>query len=154
MELTKAQGVHWAAVTRRSYRSGTLSPEIIAECESIRWWSWEQQQIGPTKRTFLPFAKGRAFVRKLHLQGREWRTYCKSGAKPADIPSHLEVDITDLELGHSIRVSEIAIPAGVTVELDPETAVVIGIAPRGSGGTGEEIEEEAAAEPAAEEANS
>lgn len=75
-------------------------------------------------------------------------------AKPADIPAHLEVDITDLELGHSIRVSEVAIPAGVSVDLDPETAVVIGIAPRGSGSADEETETEATAEPTAEAASS
>jgi large subunit ribosomal protein L25 len=73
-------------------------------------------------------------------------------AKPADIPSNLEVDITNLELGHAIRVSDIAIPASVTVDLDPETAVVIGIAPRGSGGV-EEEEAETPAEPVAEEGN-
>ena len=74
-------------------------------------------------------------------------------ARPADIPAHLEVDITDLELGHSIRVGEVHVPFGVTVELDPETPVVIGNAPRGTTGSAEETETEgAAAEPAVEEA--
>ena len=53
-------------------------------------------------------------------------------AKPADIPAHLEVDISHLELGHAIRVSEIMIPTGVTVDVDPETTVATGIAPRGA----------------------
>lgn len=63
-------------------------------------------------------------------------------AKPADIPAHLEIDISDLELGHAIRVSEIAIPAGVIFDVDPETTVATGIAPRGA------VEEETAVEAA------
>jgi hypothetical protein len=37
---------------------------------------------------FRPFQKARAFVRSLGLKsGSEWKTYCKSGRKPADIPN-------------------------------------------------------------------
>ncbi len=53
-------------------------------------------------------------------------------AKPADIPAHLEIDISHLELGHAIRVSEIAVPAGVIFDVDPETTVATAIAPRGT----------------------
>lgn len=55
-------------------------------------------------------------------------------AKPSDIPAHVEVDITDLALGHAIRVGDVVVPRGVTVDMDPETTVVIGIAPRGTTG--------------------
>ena len=51
-------------------------------------------------------------------------------ARPADIPTHLEVDITDVVIGSAIRVSDIALPAGVSAELDPESVVVAGQAPR------------------------
>jgi large subunit ribosomal protein L25 len=57
-------------------------------------------------------------------------------AKAADIPPSIEVDITDLELGGTIRVSDLDIPASVTVDIDPETSVVIGQAPHA--GAGEE----------------
>lgn len=53
-------------------------------------------------------------------------------ARPADIPASIEFDITELELGHSIRVSDLTVPKGVTIELDPETPVVVAIAPRGT----------------------
>ena len=66
-------------------------------------------------------------------------------AKPADIPAGIEVDITDLELGQSIRVSELVIPRGVTIDIDPETPVIVAIAPRGLT-AGEEAEEGAAVE--------
>jgi large subunit ribosomal protein L25 len=77
-------------------------------------------------------------------------------AKPGEIPTAIEIDISALELGQTIRVAELSIPAGVLVELDPETPVVVAIAPRGLG-TGEEgaegAESAAAAEAPAAEGN-
>jgi large subunit ribosomal protein L25 len=46
-------------------------------------------------------------------------------ATPDAIPSHVEVDISEMDVGDTIRVSDIALPAGVTTELDPEEPVVI-----------------------------
>lgn len=43
---------------------------------------------------------------------------------PAQIPSHIDVDITPLAIGHSIHVGDITFPAGVRVLDDPKTAVV------------------------------
>jgi large subunit ribosomal protein L25 len=45
-------------------------------------------------------------------------------AKPADIPSGLSVDISGLEIGEALRVSDIVLPDGVTTTVDPEDAVV------------------------------
>lgn len=45
-------------------------------------------------------------------------------AKPADIPSGLTVDISSLEIGGALRVSDIVLPSGVTTSVDPEDAVV------------------------------
>jgi large subunit ribosomal protein L25 len=42
---------------------------------------------------------------------------------PADIPNHIDVDVTALHIGHSIHVKEITVPAGVEV-LDDEDATV------------------------------
>jgi large subunit ribosomal protein L25 len=47
-------------------------------------------------------------------------------AKPADIPSAIEVDITNLMIGDAIRVSDLVLPEGVTTELDGEEPVVLG----------------------------
>lgn len=47
-------------------------------------------------------------------------------ARPADIPSSLEVDISELTIGSSLRVSDLALPSGVTTEIDPETSIVTG----------------------------
>lgn len=45
-------------------------------------------------------------------------------AKPADIPNELTLDISSLELGESIRVSDIALPAGVATTVDLDEVVV------------------------------
>ncbi len=47
-------------------------------------------------------------------------------AKPADIPNELTVDISALEIGGSIHVSDITLPAGVSTDVDPEDTVVTG----------------------------
>lgn len=51
-------------------------------------------------------------------------------AKPADIPTHLEVDISGLTIGDVIRVGDLGLPKGVTSDLDDEAPVVTGVPPR------------------------
>ena len=58
-------------------------------------------------------------------------------AKPADIPSAVEVDISGLDIGGAIRVNDLQLPDGVTTEVDGEEPVVMGQATR------LEVEEEA-----------
>lgn len=49
---------------------------------------------------------------------------------PANIPNHIDIDITNLELGESIHVSQVKVPDGVTVLDEPEAAVLIIATPR------------------------
>jgi len=51
-------------------------------------------------------------------------------ARPADIPSHIEVDISELAIGSSVRVADVALPAGVAADIDAEATIAIGSAPR------------------------
>ena len=51
-------------------------------------------------------------------------------AKPADIPTVLELDISGLTIGAALRVADLQLPAGVTSDLDDEVAVVTGQPPR------------------------
>jgi large subunit ribosomal protein L25 len=51
-------------------------------------------------------------------------------AKPADIPTQLEATIDDLDIGDSITVADIVLPAGVTTDVDPDTQLVLGVATR------------------------
>jgi len=43
---------------------------------------------------------------------------------PGQIPDHIEINIADLKIGHSIHVSEISFPAGVKCVDNPKTPVV------------------------------
>lgn len=45
-------------------------------------------------------------------------------AKPDDIPGHIDVDLGELEVGHTITVADLPLPPGVTTDIDPEWAVV------------------------------
>jgi large subunit ribosomal protein L25 len=45
-------------------------------------------------------------------------------AKPADIPGHISLDISDLEIGQVITLADLALPAGVTTDADLEQSVV------------------------------
>jgi large subunit ribosomal protein L25 len=74
---------------------------------------------------------------------------------PGRIPPSIDVDITDLAIGDTIRVGDLKLPEGVTTEVDPEEAVVIGQPPQVSAAdlvTEADAEAAEAAEAAAEEA--
>ena len=45
-------------------------------------------------------------------------------SKPGNIPNELTVDISGLEVGSTIRVSDLSLPSGVTTDVDPEETVV------------------------------
>jgi large subunit ribosomal protein L25 len=62
-------------------------------------------------------------------------------SKPGAIPSQLEVDISALEIGGAVRVSDLTLPDGVTTEIEPEEQIAIASATRAA-------EAEAAAESA------
>lgn len=64
---------------------------------------------------------------------------------PDKIPNEIEVDVSQLEIGGTIRVADLSLPQGVEVDLDPEDPVVVGQGPQ-------KVEELEVAEEAAEEA--
>jgi large subunit ribosomal protein L25 len=45
-------------------------------------------------------------------------------ALPLEVPQHLEIDVTELRIGDTLRLSELAVPAGVTVLDDLEETVI------------------------------
>ena len=59
---------------------------------------------------------------------------------PANIPNHVEVDVTELTIGSSVHVRDIKLPEGVEVLDDEDASVCVISAPRAA------IEETAAAE--------
>jgi large subunit ribosomal protein L25 len=44
---------------------------------------------------------------------------------PADIPTHITVEISNLSVGDVIRVGDLVLPPGVTISVDPDTPVVV-----------------------------
>jgi large subunit ribosomal protein L25 len=66
---------------------------------------------------------------------------------PLNMPSKIEVDVTELTIGHSLHVSEMTIPEGVEVIDDPESTVAIVAAPKAEEEKPVAETPEAAAEP-------
>ncbi|HEY2027042.1 MAG TPA: 50S ribosomal protein L25/general stress protein Ctc [Gemmatimonadaceae bacterium] len=57
---------------------------------------------------------------------------------PSNMPNHLDVDVTNLAMGHSLHVRDIVLPAGLEVLTDEDATICAVIAPRAV------LEEEAA----------
>jgi large subunit ribosomal protein L25 len=57
---------------------------------------------------------------------------------PTEIPERIDVDITKLNIGDSLHIKDLALPAGVECVEDPEDVLAVILAPR--------LEEEPAAE--------
>ena len=51
-------------------------------------------------------------------------------AKPADIPTEITVDVSELEVGWSLRVSDIEFPSGVTPGGDQDATFAVGLITR------------------------
>jgi large subunit ribosomal protein L25 len=49
---------------------------------------------------------------------------------PANIPDHIDVDVTALTIGHSLHVSDLKLPAGVEVTDDAEQTIAVVAAPK------------------------
>ena len=74
-----------------------------------------------------------------HIQ-RTVTIYCK----PGDIPEALNVDLSDLDMGSSIHVSDLPLPPGVEVLDDPDTTLFSIVAPAKAQEEEEVLEGEAA----------
>jgi len=68
---------------------------------------------------------------------------------PTDIPNSFSVDVTELEVGHSIHVNVLEINEGVTILHEQEDTIVTVLAPKVEVVEVEEVEEEEGAEGAA-----
>ena len=49
---------------------------------------------------------------------------------PSSIPNHIDVDVTNLAMGHSLHVSELTLPAGLEVLTEEDATVCAVVAPR------------------------
>jgi len=62
---------------------------------------------------------------------------------PKLVPSHIEIDVANLDIGDSIHVADISVPEGIKIENDPQVPVVTLVAPEEAKAEaeGEEVEE-------------
>ena len=67
-------------------------------------------------------------------------------ALPRNIPDHLELNVDGLEPGHTLHASDLVLPEGVELAVDPELAVANVAIPRGVEADEPAAEDEAAAE--------
>lgn len=51
-------------------------------------------------------------------------------ARPGSIPAHIEVDVSGMTVGDTIRVGDLTLPEGVSTDADPEVLVVVGQPPQ------------------------
>jgi large subunit ribosomal protein L25 len=51
-------------------------------------------------------------------------------ATPDKIPQQIDIDISELAIGDTIRVADLELPEGVTIDLDPEASLVVGQPPQ------------------------
>ena len=49
---------------------------------------------------------------------------------PANIPNHIDVDVSHLAMGHSLHIRDLNLPAGVEVLSEPDATICAVIAPR------------------------
>ena len=49
---------------------------------------------------------------------------------PANIPNHIDLDVSMLQIGHSLHISDLKVPEGVTILADGETTVCVLSIPR------------------------
>jgi large subunit ribosomal protein L25 len=64
---------------------------------------------------------------------------------PGNIPNELTIDVSEMDIGDSIRVGDVRLPSGVETEIDPEEPIAIAQVTRATI-EAEELEEAAAAE--------
>ena len=51
-------------------------------------------------------------------------------AAPSSIPNEIQIDISDLTIGDSLRVGDLMLPDGVTTDVDPDETVAVGVITR------------------------
>ena len=85
----------WRAFCRSGDKPDDIpaTPNVIYKAEWRGFGDWlGTGAVAPQDRQFRSFQAARAFVRSKGLTKlREWKTFCRSGGRPDDIPAHPEL---------------------------------------------------------------
>jgi len=89
----------WAAYCKSGERSSNI-PAVPGKIYFLKGWKnwsdWVGTHRSSVKEIYLTFYEARAFIQKLNFTNRKsWKTYCSSGQKPPNIPSHPQVIYKD-----------------------------------------------------------
>lgn len=90
----------------------------------------------PVPLEFTGKAKGLVDGGTLHVVRHELVIRCK----PAEIPTKIEVDISDMGMGDVIHISDLVLPAGITAALPPRLTIITMAAPASSAATADAAE--------------
>lgn len=101
--------------------------EIKGAVQHIDFWAVKMTQVLQTTIaiSFVGSSEGEKSGGVLMHTLRELRVE----ALPKDLPEHIEVDVSPLEMGESLTVADVVVPAGVTLLDDPATAIASVMAP-------------------------
>ena len=101
--------------------------ELKGTIQHIDFWAVDMSETIQTTIavTYIGSAEGEKVGGVVMHSMREFRIE----ARPKDLPEHIEVDVSPLEVGDSIMVADIPAPKGVTILDDPEATVVSVAAP-------------------------
>ncbi len=145
---------HEASIIDLKFDSGDKSKCVIRE---IQWHPVQDEPIHVDLMGIKMTEKGQ-FEVPVHLAGNPVGVKQQGGVLeqiireisveclPGDIPEHLEVDVTDLEIGDAIRVDQLEIDK-VKILTDPSQSIAIVRAPRVVEEEEEVAEEEEGVEP-------
>ncbi|MHB1016567.1 MAG: 50S ribosomal protein L25 [Coriobacteriia bacterium] len=103
--------------------------EIKGYVQHIDFWAVDMAQSLQTvvSVTFVGTAAGERAGGVVMHSLRE----LKVEANPKDLPEHIELDISGLDVGDSLTVADIVVPKGVTLLDEPEAVLVSVMAPMG-----------------------
>jgi hypothetical protein len=82
----------WLDYCRSGQRPHNIpaNPDSVYLADFVSYGDWlGNENVSTWKRVYRPFTEARDFVHTLKLENSaQWYTYCRSGKKPDDIPSH------------------------------------------------------------------
>jgi superfamily II DNA or RNA helicase len=87
---SKSEWQVWSKSDARPDNIPANPPQVYKDKGWVGWGDWFGTGIiAPQNRIYRPFEEARTYVRSLGLKSvTEWRSWCKSGARPEDIPGN------------------------------------------------------------------
>jgi hypothetical protein len=93
---SKKEWEAWSKSGQRPSNIPSAPDKVYRDAGWTSWPDWLGSEGRVLAKDMLPFAVGRAYVRKLKLRNKkEWQEWSKSGQRPSDIPGNPSVTYRD-----------------------------------------------------------